>query len=445
MVRLLHHASLMALLLAAEAAEDLGTAVEASDACDDGEDGECALSFRQLRGNLLMAEDKLEPIVVTSAELGAASAAVQQDRHPQPADAHAARYAPGPWPTGPMVQVSNLTATANLSPLRSSLPFGHPSSTNYPQHPGFTLYLVEDFNEPIDLDHDPIWTWSDGGLKEGQTRFIKEQVTFGGGLMRITLDHNHGQGNQQACSHAQADFIKPYGQTKPLVGGELRTRNNWFRYGRYEMRMKAPSVQPGRPDIDGNYVATMFVYRDAGFEHWREVDVEVTSMRQPGYISMNLLNAEHTKDWRKDMEDPLMHSFGINPRSDFHTYAFEWLPHEIKWFIDDKLVRSYHAGGKVPIPDKSAKIMFNLWVYAADHPRIGLFGGQDIENNQFPMHAEYDWFRYYKWDGDSEYPPKEPKMEYLRDDDLYLTGNNPCDGIPQLGKRYGEEVCLAKC
>ena len=28
---------------------------------------------------------------------------------------------------------------------------------------------------------------------------------------------------------------------------------NMFRYGRYEVRMKAPDVQPGNPDIDGHW------------------------------------------------------------------------------------------------------------------------------------------------------------------------------------------------
>jgi len=40
---------------------------------------------------------------------------------------------------------------------------------------------------------------------------------------------------------------------KPLVSGEIRARRNMFRYGRYEVRMKAPDVQPGNPDIDGHW------------------------------------------------------------------------------------------------------------------------------------------------------------------------------------------------
>src|SRR5262245_13033269 len=34
---------------------------------------------------------------------------------------------------------------------------GHCSSATYPTYPGFQLALVEDFDEPLDLDSDPIW------------------------------------------------------------------------------------------------------------------------------------------------------------------------------------------------------------------------------------------------------------------------------------------------
>ena len=36
---------------------------------------------------------------------------------------------------------------------------GHPDpSKSYPSYPGFTLALVEEFESPLDLDNDPIWT-----------------------------------------------------------------------------------------------------------------------------------------------------------------------------------------------------------------------------------------------------------------------------------------------
>lgn len=325
--------------------------------------------------------------------------------------------------------------------LPSGLPLGHPSpSKSYPRYPGFTLWLVEEFDVPINLDSDPIWTWSDGGLHEGQVRFVKEQISFGGGKMRIEVKKNHG--GQQPCSHAQSQKVKP----KPLVSGELRTRYNMFRYGRYEVRMKAPSVQPGNAKINGNFVSTMFVFRDASFKHWREIDLEVTG-RRAGAISTNVINGDYKWHWYPSMEEtdyPTTYHH-INARASFHTYAFEWLPSVIRWYVDGKVVREKHNGG-VPIPDKSAKIMMNLWIYRkVRYP----FGGFDLKNDRFPMHNEYDWFRFYKWDGDKHYPPLDMSPGSITEDDKYLTGNNPCDGIPQNGLviKKGKKfpACHATC
>ena len=70
---------------------------------------------------------------------------------------------------------------------------GHPDpSKQYPSYPGFTLALVEEFDSPLDLDSDPIWTWSDGGLFEGDVRFVKQQIRFEDGKMKITATQNPG-------------------------------------------------------------------------------------------------------------------------------------------------------------------------------------------------------------------------------------------------------------
>ena len=157
---------------------------------------------------------------------------------------------------------------------------GHPDpSKSYPSYPGFTLALVEEFDSPLDLDNDPIWTWSDGGLYEGDVRFVKQQVRFEGGKMKISADRNPGYATQ-ACSHAEVGTVDP----KPLVSGEFRSRRNIFRYGRYEVRMKAPDVQPGKPDVDGNFVATMSLD-----SHWKLV---FASLNVPWVSLQRLVRSE---------------------------------------------------------------------------------------------------------------------------------------------------------
>eukprot|EP00929_Paragymnodinium_shiwhaense_P064588 TRINITY_DN3237_c0_g1_i1.p1 TRINITY_DN3237_c0_g1~~TRINITY_DN3237_c0_g1_i1.p1 ORF type:complete len:603 (-),score=97.36 TRINITY_DN3237_c0_g1_i1:144-1952(-) len=332
-------------------------------------------------------------------------------------------------PTTPAAPVLRNTT----GPLRGV--FGHPSAKiRYPRFKGFTLVLAEEFDEPIDLERDPIWTWSDGGLRESAVRFVKEQVLFEDGKMIIEVSNKRPYPEMQSCSMASKEYV-PH---KPLISGELRSRYNMFRYGRYETRMKAPEVQPGNPDVNGNYIATMFVYRDANAHHWREIDFELTGDRTNS-LTLNLLVADGTKNWRPYLQDsrkPWLK--GVNLRKDFHTYAFEWTSSKVTWFFEGKVVRE---GTRLKNPDKSCKIMMNTWIFG---PGSG-FGGWEKHNNRYPMRTEYEYFRFYKWNEETEYPCDDMGPSCLTEDDHYLATNNPCDGIEQKGLLYGRRVCKATC
>jgi len=336
----------------------------------------------------------------------------------------------GPLPAGPIPEIRRVHAA-------NGLPLGHPKADFvYPKREGFTLWLVEEFDTPLDLLTDPIWTYSDGGLAEGRVRFIKEGIKFRDGKMILELAKS-GLPQGHSCSHAEVGTI---GQ-KELTSGEMRTRYNMFRYGYYEVSMKTPSVQPGNPWVNGNYVATMFAYRDAKFRHWREIDIEILGGHHMD-VATNVINGDHQAKWASWFQDdkPSKPWWIQNTRSAFHTYAFEWLPKKITWYADGKVLRTY-VWGKVNVPDLSTKIMMNLWVYNG-----GQFGGKEVWNNRYPMQAEYDWLRFYKWDEEAMYPCAAMNSTCLTEDDQYLASNNPCDGIPQLGDRPGGcSACVGKC
>merc|ERR1712156_936345 len=57
--------------------------------------------------------------------------------------------------------------------------------------------------------------------------------------------------------------------------------------------------------------------------------------------------------------------------------------------------------------------------------------------NRYPMYSEYDWFRFYRWDGDHDYPCPSYGTSCLTPDDTYLSSNIPCDGIRQKVTVYG--------
>lgn len=320
----------------------------------------------------------------------------------------------------------------------SAAPYGHPTpNKQYPQRDGYTLMLVEEFEEPLDLETDPIWTWSDGGLSEGQVRFVKEALKFKNGKLIIEAAEEPPRIVPQACSHAEGGFVTP----KRYTSGEIRSRHNMFRYGLYEVSMKAPSVQPGNTVVDGNYIATMFAYRAAKFRHWREIDIEVTG-DAVNAVTMNVLNADNTANWSPQIASVKQYRpQGVNVREEFHTFAFSWLPGGITWYLDGREIATHRPGrDSLPIPNLSTKIMMNLWIFNTLYD----FGGKFGANNRFPMHTEYDWFRFYKWNGDGDYPCHDMTDSCLTDDDRFLSSNNPCDGITQVGDRL-HQPCLAAC
>jgi beta-glucanase (GH16 family) len=309
-------------------------------------------------------------------------------------------------------------------------PFGHPDPTvTAPKYDGFTLWVVEDFTQPLDLVHDPIWTYSDGGFETH--RFTRDAITFEPGKMVLTLSDTKVA---SSCSYSNTGLVP----ARERKSGELRTKHNWFRYGRYEVRFKAPSVKPGDAVTNGNYITSLFTYRQPACQQWREIDLEVTG-DSPNHLSTNLITGEKDCNFTPDKEQPQTFELPANFRTDFQTIGFEWLPGSIEFYYLD-------AGGKAvtvreltsaKVPDLSAKIMANLWVFGDSFD----FGGPLGANNALPFRAEYDFIRFYKWDMDKDYPCADMSADCLKPDDVDLVNNNACDGVEASGDLAGCKQC----
>lgn len=301
-------------------------------------------------------------------------------------------------------------------------PFGHPdAAVPHPTYEGFTLWVVEDFTTPLDFMSDPIWTYSDGGFQTH--RFTRDAITFEQGLMVLTLSE---EPQASSCSFSNTGVVP----ARVKTSGELRSKHNWFRYGRYETRLKVPSVKPNDPVTNGNFITSLFTYRQPACQEWREIDLEVTG-DNPHHLGTNLITADQDCNFTADKEQPEFFDLPGNFRTEFQTIGFEWLPGTIKFYYLDA------QGAEVPlreltsakVPDMSAKIMANLWVFGDTFD----FGGPEGQNNVYPMRAEYDFVRFYKWDMDDAYPCADMTAACLKDIDVDLTSNNACDGVPLTG------------
>jgi len=171
------------------------------------------------------------------------------------------------------------------------------------------------------------------------------------------------------------EFLFP----KPYRGGELRTRQT-YRYGRYEVRMQSA---PGN-----GVVSSFFTYRDywaeglSGAQHWNEIDYEWLG-NHDDKVQTNLIIQNQ---W--DLPDLV--DISVNPHNDFHTYAFEWTPDYVAWFLDDELIRwvdNFYTDSLYHFQ----KIMMNIWQPTAES-WVGEFD-PDI----LPVYAFYDWVKYYAY------------------------------------------------
>lgn len=166
---------------------------------------------------------------------------------------------------------------------------------------------------------------------------------------------------------------------KTYKGAEYRTKES-FLYGRFEASFKACGKE--------GTLSTMFTYFDGTdtdpwqSSKWNEIDIEVLG-RYTNDVQFNTITSGSTNHVRH-------HPVNFDPSLDYHTYAFEWTPEYIAWFIDG--VEVYRQTESfVKTVTRAQKFMFNMWI--PNYPNwMGVFS-----TNILPAFTYYDWAAYYSY------------------------------------------------
>jgi endo-1,3-1,4-beta-glycanase ExoK len=116
----------------------------------------------------------------------------------------------------------------------------------------------------------------------------------------------------------------PAGSSKPFAGGELQS-HAYHRYGYYEVRMRVPRG-------DGIVAAFLSYSMPEGRATQQEIDIEFVGSR-PNMIELGYHKGRHSEAQRVHLP--------FDATEDFHTYAFEWTPEGIRWFVDNRLTHVY--------------------------------------------------------------------------------------------------------
>jgi beta-glucanase (GH16 family) len=175
-----------------------------------------------------------------------------------------------------------------------------------------------------------------------------------------------------------------------FTSGRIVTRGKFqARYGRFEARLKLPAGK-------GLWPAFWMLGQDVNEVGWPgcgEIDVVEARGAQPwrvsgaahgpGYSGGNALTAGFELPGGKGSD-------GRRLTDDFHLYAVEWEPEEIRFFVDQHL---YHSVRATRLPPQGR------WVY--DHPFFlllnlavgGSFGGSPDATTPFPAQLIADHVR----------------------------------------------------
>jgi beta-glucanase (GH16 family) len=144
-------------------------------------------------------------------------------------------------------------------------------------------------------------------------------------------------------------------QDRAYTAADLTTKDTPeanFKFGRFETVFK-PTKEPG-------VVSSFFLYR---FDPWQEIDAEFLG----NDTTKILLNVFYNPGQPGDLYNyglrgtPVVIDLGFDASLEFHRYAIEWEPEEIRWFVDDKLIHVRRAGLPTPIPQLPMRFHVNTW------------------------------------------------------------------------------------
>jgi beta-glucanase (GH16 family) len=244
--------------------------------------------------------------------------------------------------------------------------------------------------------------WSDefnGAKGSGIDRTKWEAQTGGEGWGNRELEYHtdatknaHLDGRGSLVIRAIEEALPPefkcwYGPCR-FTSARLYTKKKFTQaYGRFEARIRLPYGQGIWPafwllgdDIDS-----------AGWPACGEIDVMENIGREPSLIHGTLHGPGYSGD------KGIGASYSLRPgkrfADDYHTYAIEWEPGQIRWYVEGKL---YQTRRPVDLPP-GAK-----WVY--DHPFFiilnlavgGNWPGNPDATTTFPQEMLVDYVRVYR-------------------------------------------------
>lgn len=212
-------------------------------------------------------------------------------------------------------------------------------------------------------------------------------VTTGGGVLDDTFGNECYQSSQVTVTPDGVLTLTGVerattcnGKSHPYVSGMVTTRNKFSQtYGRFEARMKMPQVR-------GSWPAWWLMPSESFYGLWpRSGEIDIVE-----YVSDAPSTVFHTIH-RSEGNGPKIQDAAASQVSgtanDWHTYAIEWESGELRWYVDDVLVKTFRPPSGGPPFDRAFYLILNQAV-GGEWPGTPMPG--------FDNTVSVDWVRVYR-------------------------------------------------
>ncbi|WP_249900571.1 carbohydrate binding domain-containing protein [Paenibacillus sp. PK3_47] len=308
-----------------------------------------------------------------------------------PAGGGSSGYNPAPAPASTPAPTATPKPTA--APTATATP--KPAATPVPTADPWTMVWNDEFD---DESIDPLkWTYDLGdGTVVGNPGWGNNELQW------YTDDEKNVKeqdGKLIITARKEAVGGKEYTSSRIKTKGLFSKK-----YGKFEIRAKAPTGK-------GLWPAIWMLPEDYVYGNWAasgEIDIMEGWGSRPDTVAGTI---HHGGGWPDNLYTGKEYVFPENSTiADFHTYAIEWEPGEIRWYVDGVLYSTKNdwysissgqpANNAYPAPfNQEFHLLMNLAVG-------GNFDGSPTAETVFPQSMEIDYVRVYELTGR---PYREPQ------------------------------------
>jgi endo-1,3-1,4-beta-glycanase ExoK len=226
--------------------------------------------------------------------------------------------------------------------------------------------------------------WQDDFNSIDPSLWALETFTYGGNLAQFTPANASAQNGILTISLTP----EPSDTAEPYRGVELRSLKT-ITYGKVEARIRFAA---GSGVVSG----LVLIYTPYPADDWNEIDIEhLGNNSNSAQLNCQVYTGPPVQppvtQSVTPTQDPLLVNFGLDTETDFHLYAMEWTPTDVRFMVDGNLVRTWNT--QIARMKLAQNVLFTSWASST-----ASWAGPLLANSA-PTSADIDWIKVYDWQG----------------------------------------------